>query len=433
MKRTSWLRTLAIVGILALGLAACPDDADAPENGETPGEETPGEASDDDALHIGYILPETGQLAFLGPAQIRSVEMAIQEANDAGGVLGNEVQLSSGDEAGDAAVASQSADRLLAEGVHAIVGAAASGMSLAIIDQVTGAGVVQCSASNTSPTFTDYDDDDFYFRTAPSDALQGPVLAEVIAEDGHQTVAILARADDYGRGLAEAARSALEEQGADVPELITYDPEAATFDAEVSRIADANVDAVALISFDEGVQILQTMIEQGLGPDSIGIYGADGIRSEELNEQVEPGNANVIDGMKGTAPDPGAEAGFEDKLDEFAPDLEVRVFAPQAYDCTNMIMLAAESAGSTDPSAIRDAMLEIVRGDNECADFGECKQFLDDGETISYQTASGVNNWADAGEPLDGTYEVWEWTDGALESIDSRDIQVEEEDLEVTE
>lgn len=427
--RRSWMRHIAIAAILALGIAACPaedDEPDAPDVEEPEDVDEPDDtdAPDDEALHIGYILPETGPLAFLGPAQIQGLNMAIDEANDAGGVLGEQVTLSSGDEAGDAGVASESADTLLADGVHAIVGAAASGMSLAIIDQITGAGVVQCSASNTAPTFTDYDDGGYYFRTAPSDALQGPVLAEIVLEDDHTNVALIARADDYGRGLIEATRETLEEAGAEIVYFDTYDPEAVTFDAEVSEILAADPDAVVTVTFEEGVQLIQTLIEQGWDPANT--YGADGIRDEGLNESVDPDDANVIDGFKGTAPDPGAVGGFMDSLAEYDDTLDVTVYAPQAYDCGMWIMLAAEAAGSTNPSAISDAMIDVTTGDNECEGFEECAGLLRDGESISYRFVSGVSDMSDVGEPVNGTYEVWEWSDAELTSIDSREVFIEE-------
>src|SRR6185503_10950305 len=140
--------------------------------------------------------------------------------------------------AGQEAVAAQSAERVLSAGVDAVIGAAASGMSLAFIDRVTGDGVVQCSGSNTAPTFTDYDDGGFYFRTAPSDVLQGPVLADVIRDDGHNRVALIGRADDYGRGLVEATRKSLEDNGVTVALAETYDPEASNFDQVVQKVKD---------------------------------------------------------------------------------------------------------------------------------------------------------------------------------------------------
>src|SRR5699024_9698166 len=183
-------------------------------------------------LQLGYVLPETGQLAFLGPPQVQATKYAMSEINDAGGVLGKKLPpVVSGDEADTAAVASQSAERVLGEDVDAIIGAAASGMSLAIIDKVTGAQVVQCSGSNTAPTFTGYEDDGYYFRTAPSDAMQGPVLADTIIADGYSNVAIVARADDYGKGLAKATADALESSGATVATQEMYDPKSTNFDA----------------------------------------------------------------------------------------------------------------------------------------------------------------------------------------------------------
>ena len=107
----------------------------------------------DGSLKVGYVLPETGQLAFLGPPQIDGLKYAVQQINAAGGVLGKPIPAPvSGDEAGDASVAQQSADRVLASGVQVVIGAAASGMTLAIINKVIGANVVECSGSNTAPT-----------------------------------------------------------------------------------------------------------------------------------------------------------------------------------------------------------------------------------------------------------------------------------------
>lgn len=429
------LRYLAALSALALLFAACAPEEEAddpvvepaedPEPDEEPVEEEPAEEPpvDDQALRLGYVLPETGPLAFLGPAQITPIEMAIEEANDAGGVLGQSVTLLGSDEAGDPTIASESADRLLADGVHAIIGAAASGMSLAIIDQVTGAGVVQCSASNTAPDFTVYQDDGFYFRTAPSDALQGPALAEVILEDGHLDIAILSRADDYGIGLMGAVAASFEEAGGNVVFQEGYDPEQTTFTAEVSEMLAAGPDAIVIIPFDEGVQILQALLEQGW--DMGATYGADGIRSTGLNADVNPDDPNAIDGFKGTNPDPHFLPGFLDALQEFAPDLDEFTFSPHAYDCASWIMIAAEAAGTTDPTAIRDNMLDVTRGDNECTSFPECAELLRDGETVAYQFASGTTEMSEVGEPISGRYEIWQWVDGELESLDSREFFAE--------
>lgn len=424
MIRTARVRTLAALAALALLATACPQEEPEDTAGEEPETETATE-EENNQLDLGYILPETGQLAFLGPPQIESVKMAVEDMNEATGVLGEDVTLESGDEAGDATVASETAERLLAQDVDAIVGAAASAMSLAIIDQVTGQGVVQCSASNTGVPFTDYDDDGYYFRTAPTDALQGPVLAETIVGDGNEQVALMARADEYGEGLLEATQEDLEAAGAEVVADVLYDPEQATFDSAVEQVQSADPDAVALIAFEEGAQILQTMIEAGIGPDAVNLYGADGVRSSELPEEVEPGNPNVLDGMKGTAPDPSADPEFIERLQEFAPDMEETVFAAQAYDCTTLIGLAAESAGTADPAAMKEEIVDLTKDGEKCESFEDCKELLDEGEDIDYDGPSGDLNFTENGEPESGNYEVWQYEDGELVTVDTVESSLE--------
>lgn len=445
MRRSLWLRRMAAVTALALAAAACGgDDADEPTDDpveepaddpaddpveedpaddpveEEPTDEEPTATGGDGTLNFGYVLPESGPLAFLGPPQIGALEMALEEINAAGGVLGADVTMSAGDEAGDTTLAAESAQRLIGEGVDAIVGAAASGMSLAFVDAVTSAGVVQCSGANTAPTFTNNDYGGLYFRTAPTDALQGPVLAETILGDGNTNPAIMARADDYGQGLLEAASEAIESAGGTVAAAITYDPEAANFDAEVNQVAGSGADSVAVIAFDEGAQILSTMVEQGLGPADMPVYGADGVRSEELASLVDPNDESILEGMKGTAPDPAASPDFLERFGE-ETGLSDTTFAAQAYDCMIMIALAATAADSDEGSAIAAEMVGVTNGDTECASFEECVQALEAGDTIAYQTASGVvltETDTGNGEPASGMYEVWEiGADGSISTV----------------
>jgi ABC-type branched-subunit amino acid transport system substrate-binding protein len=437
MQRMIWLRRLALLACFLLLAAACGngDDTatDEPADDDTTTDEPADDGDDDaaeptgDGLVIGTILPETGPLAFLGPPQIESVNLAIEDINAAGGVLGSDVSVINGDEAGDAAVASQSAERLLGDGVHAIVGAAASGMSFAIIDQIVGAEVVQCSASNTAPDFTTYEDDGYYFRTAPPDTGQGPLMAEEIVNDGAESVVIIARADDYGQGFADQVANALEEQGATVAETIIYDPEAASFDAEVQQATGANADAIALIAFDEGGQILQGLIEAGSGPGDIAIYGGDGLASNTLWEQVDPNDEAVLEGMKVTAP--GADAEYNDRLGEITDG--DTTFGGQAYDCVVAIALAAQAAGSVEPTDFVNEMRNVVGGEGtECSDYEECLQLLEDGEDINYNGPSGGIDWDDNGDPQVANYALYEIDgSGQLEQLDSREVDLSDIDF----
>ena len=220
-------------------------------------------------LVIGTLLPLTGNLAFLGPPEVAGAKLALNDINAAGGVLGQPVQLVEGD-SGDASTdtATQTVDRLLQSNVNAIIGAASSGVSLTVIDAITGAGVLQFSPANTSDQFTTYNDNGLYFRTAPPDVLQARALADLIAADGNNTVGILARNDPYGIGLAENTVENLLAGGLAEDQVvsITYDPNAANYDTEVQRMVDLNPDGIVVIGFEESSRILQGLNENGIGP-----------------------------------------------------------------------------------------------------------------------------------------------------------------------
>jgi ABC-type branched-subunit amino acid transport system substrate-binding protein len=249
-----------------------------------------GTRAGDGELKIGTILPQTGSLAFLGPPEFAGFDLAIADVNAAGGVLGKDVVGIKGD-SGDTTTdtASKTVDAQLSQNVDAIIGAASSGVSLTVIDKITAAGVVQFSPANTSKRLSTYDDKGLYFRAAPSDILQGAVLADVIASDGASKVAIIARNDAYGTGLAEDLAKSLKAAGLEVVIEKIYDEKATAFDAEVDAIKAAGPDAIAIIGFDETSKILATMVEKGVGPKNVKVYGCDGNMGNALGENFTAG------------------------------------------------------------------------------------------------------------------------------------------------
>ena len=248
------------------------------------------ERAGDGILKIGSLLPETGSLAFLGPPEFAGLAYAIDEINAAGGVLGAPVEYTQGD-SGDTTtdIASVTSDRLIAENVDAIIGAASSGVTLTVIDKITEAGVTMFSPANTSTALTDYPDNGLYFRDAPPDGLQGAVVAQLLLEDGNASAYILNLDDAYGNGIAAVINDVLTASGVEVLGVVAYDPAATGFDSEVADVVSADPDAVVLISFDEGSRILRTMIEQGIGPQSKNFYGTDGNMGNALGENFDAG------------------------------------------------------------------------------------------------------------------------------------------------
>ncbi|WP_335985887.1 ABC transporter substrate-binding protein [Glycomyces sp. MUSA5-2] len=394
------LLAVATAGITAFSLAACGEDEDPSASG--------GECTEsDDALKIGTILPQTGSLAFLGPPEFAGVHLAQQEINEYGGVLGSCVDVldqDSGDTSTD--IASQSADALIAQGVHAVIGAASSGVSFQFIDKLYEEGIVQVSPANTSPDFTTYPRGDYYFRTAPSDVLQGRVLADTIIQDGHEKIAILALQDAYGTGLADSVEQNFTEFGGEVVLKTIYDPTATEFSAEVSAVADSGADAIVLVTFNEIVNLGPALAEGGLSAQDIPWYLVDG----NLADYSETFPAGFMEGAKGTFP--GADpAEIRDRLLEVDPELTDFTYGPESYDATSLVALAAIAGDSIDSETIKDNLIDVSSGGTKCTGFTECAELLAEDNTadIDYEGYSGPIEFSPEGDVNAATIGVYQY------------------------
>lgn len=372
----------------------------------------PGRADGD--FKLGYVLPQTGALSVIKDSFIQAVLMAESEIQAAGG----QITVIAQDSGTDPAVASVAVDQLIAENVDVIVGAASSGVSLSVIDKIISAGIPQCSPSNTGKVFTTYADEGNYFRTAPPDNLQAQAIADVIATEGSTNVAIVFRDDIYGVGFDEDLSAELTSIGIDVTS-ISYDKDATSFDAEVAAVTAAGVDAVVLITFAEGAQLAQSLIEAGLGQDTIQWYGTDGWKDNVPATAVSPDNPGIISGMLGTYPSlspPGGEPTFEQRFTAFAPEGTPKVFSAHTFDCVIVLALAALVAGSDDPDLIRAEINGVTKGGTRCFTYASCRALVLDGTDIDYDGAAGPLDFVDAGEPGVGVYDVYLFADDGSDS-----------------
>src|SRR5690606_2247905 len=179
---------------------------------------------------LGSLLPSTGTLAFLGAPMEAVGQLAVSQVNEAD--AGIQIELTSGDEGDlDYKAYETSMTNLQSAGITAMVGAASSSVSKLILDGNAGAGILMVSPSNTSADFTGIND--LYFRTAPSDNLQGEVLANEIAADGHSTLGIIYQNDPYGTGLYEAIKNTFEGTGGEVVAETSYNQGDGQFNAQV--------------------------------------------------------------------------------------------------------------------------------------------------------------------------------------------------------
>ena len=422
-------KALALFAVLALVAAACggsgsggSDDVEeevveTTEAPATTAAPTTTAAPAGDPLVLASLMPLSGDLAALGPGIALGASLAVQQINAAGGINGQDVVLIEGDSGCDGAVALTSLNDVIAQGV---MGAACSGTSLAILDTAIAAEVVMVSPSNTSPQFTKMDKKGFYARTAPSDLLQGEVLASLLVEDGVGSVSIISRADSYGRGLAEATAAAFEDAGGTVKTIVYHATDASDFSAEVTALSKGAADAIVGILFPEtGCGVLQPAFEQGLLDSPW--YMTDGVKDAGLASLCGLGTA--LDGFKGTAPGSAAgeakdafEAAYAGVSADGSPTF---IFAPQAYDAVMLMTISAAANGVTGPE-IASGLVEASSGGEKCIGVS-CIALAADGVDVDYVGASGEIELNQAGDPTAATYDIWTTegdTNPVLKSVD---------------
>jgi branched-chain amino acid transport system substrate-binding protein len=441
-----WRRAAAVVAVTLLA-AACgggaeeepseaasapaaesePMASEAPSAGASEMVEATGKG--DGTLTIGTVLPESGQLAFLGAPMIYGVQQAIEDINAAGGFMDSDVVLETGDSGTDPTVARPTVNRLLGAGADAIVGAAASGVSQEIIQTLYDNEITQCSGSNTSPAFSEQDNAGFYFRTVPPDEAVTPVIVDTVIADGFSNVAVVARADDYGNALADLVEAGLQEANANVAVKTTYDPNTTGFDAQVQEVQNSNADAVVVIAFNEGAAFIRQLVEAGFDP--AGLYGSDGIFAPSLPDDVGGGD-DFIDGMTVIGASGSTEFN-QDVLNPILPDDEKGnfIYGAQTYDCAIITALAANAAESDDAAVFAEEIVNVTTGGTECTSYEECLGMVQEGEDIDYNGAAGPieleGNDLILGDPQVGRYAVATFENGGeLVQRDEQDIDLAE-------
>ena len=371
----------------------------------------------DVALKIGTLLPTTGELAFLGPPEIAGTNLAIEEINAAGGVLGKPVEIihrDSGDTQTD--IATQSVTNLLSQDVSAIIGAASSGVSKTVIGQITGAGVIQFSPANTSPDFTTWDDNGLYWRTAPSDVLQGRTLGNYIMTCGAQTVGMIVLNDAYGTGLASNVRSSVESAGGQIIAEEMFNEGDSQFSSQVDAVAAADPDAIVIISFQQATSIVPLLTAKGVEPTQM--FFVDG-NTSDFSDDLDPG---TLEGAQGTIPGPFASDNFKEALLAIDPALKDWSYAGESYDAVTMTALAAEAAGSTDGAAIAAELQGVSAEGEKCFDYAGCVTILRGGGDIDYDGYSGPVTFDENGDPTEAYIGIYQF-DADNKPVPSRSEQ----------
>ena len=354
-------------------------------------------------VKIGFLGGFTGPIESLVPPIHEGARLAASHVNDQGGVLGGRtLDVPSGDTTcADATAAANAADRLVnSENVLGIVGALCSGATISAANNAAiPGGVVVVSPASTSPAITTMEDRDLVFRTTPSDAYQGEVMARLLMSKGIDNVAITYVNNDYGKGFADSLDASFKSVGGTVSAKEAHEDGKADYRSELGSLASSGAGALVVLAYADGSG--QTIIRQALeGGDFNRFVGGDGMASDSLLEAVGGDNIEgMITTRPGTPEIPGA-----DKFDMAAKDAGLDPKAPfvaQAYDAAFLLALAIEKNGKAERAGLNAALREVASAPGEVilpGEWSKAVELIKAGKDVNYEGATGSHDFDDAGD-----------------------------------
>jgi branched-chain amino acid transport system substrate-binding protein len=369
-------------------------------------------------VKIGVLLGFTGPLESITPHMADGAELAFREISESGEFLGGKTITPVRADSGciDSSMAQASAERLISsDEVIAIMGADCSGVTRAVLENVAMAtGVPMISPSATSPGFTTFDSGGLFYRTAPSDARQGEILAQIVMGRGIDTVAVTHTNNDYGAGLANAFVESYTEAGGTVTTTIPHEEARGDYSAEVGSLASAGGDALMVLGYvDGGTNIIRTAWELGAFET---FFIGDGVFTEEMPEIVGDAASGVI----GTVPSAVGDAA--ENWERIGSESGINwgsSFVAESYDAAALLALAAQAAGEATPAGIAANVLNVANEPGEeihAGDLARGLQVLAEGGEVNYIGATGVE-LIGPGEAA-GSYREYTFEDGQIVTVE---------------
>jgi branched-chain amino acid transport system substrate-binding protein len=371
-------------------------------------------------VKLGVLLGFTGPLESITPAMGAGADLAIKEVNDSGKFTLGAVSAVRGDSTCiDAAAATAAAERLVtADGVTAIVGGDCSGVTGAVLQNVARPnGIGMISPSATSPALSTAEDDGLFFRTAPSDARQGEIMADILTEKGIKSVALTYTNNDYGKGLADSFGAAFAAKGGTVTISAPHEDGKADYSAEVASLASAGGEMLVVAGYvDQGGKgVIQASLDSGAFET---FYLVDGMYGDALIEAIgEP-----LNGSFGAVP--GTDSEGATKFQEMATAAGfdgTSAFSPESYDAAALILMSMAAANSTASKDWTTKVMDLANAPGEPilpGELGKALELIAAGTDIDYIGATAVE-LVGAGESA-GNYREYSITDGAITTVGFR-------------
>ena len=335
---------------------------------------------------VGVAGPITGPNAAFGAQLQKGAEMAVADINAAGGVNGEQISLSIGDDVSDPKQGISVANKFVADGVKFVVGHFNSGVSIPASEVYAENGILEITPAATNPVFTERGLWNT-FRVCGRDDQQGEVAGAYIAANFKDAkVAVIHDKTPYGQGLADETKKALNAAG--VTEAIYEGVNVGDkdFSALIAKMKEAGVTLIYWGGLHtEAGLIIRQSADQGLKAP---LFSGDGIVSNELASIAGDAVAGTLNTF---GPDPRNNPAAKDVVEKFrAAGFEPEAYTLYAYAATQILAQAATAAGSNDPQEVAKAIKE--KG--------------------PFKTVLGELSFNEKGDRTDADYVVYEWKKG---------------------
>ncbi|MBG1232319.1 ABC transporter substrate-binding protein [Aestuariivirga litoralis] len=375
---------------------------------------------------IGMVLELTGEAGAYGTAGAKSVEMALKDFNDAGG-LGNgcKVVTDTRDSQTQGTVAVDQATQLVnIKKVPLIIGGIISPMSIPMLTSVTApAGIVQISPASSSPTLTalgrDGKTNGVFFRTITSDALQGTAAAKYALDQGLKKIAIIHVNNDFGVNLEKEFEAAYKKLGGTITSVTPYNEKQPSYTSEANAAMKDAPEALYLISYPvDGATIARAWISGG-GPAKFLLN--DGMNSSDFVKAVGAKFLNDAYGTSSGTTESDSTKYFNANYEAFSglkPDAPA---ADRSYDAGAIAALAIAKAGKADPAAIKAAIPMVTAADGAPIhagkeEFAKALALIKEGKSIRYEGVIGPIAFDQYGD-ITGPFRLWKIKDGEVTTV----------------
>ncbi len=346
---------------------------------------------DPNTTTIAIVGPVTGQYASFGQQMKNGGEMAVEDINAAGGVLGKKLKLDVGDDACDPKQAVAVANQMAGENVALVAGHYCSGSSIPASQVYAESNLIEISPASTNPAYTDKRPGPNIYRVCGRDDQQGSIAGKYLAKHfGDKNIAIIDDKTAYGKGLAEEVKKALNAAGKQEVLNKSYTAGEKDYSALVSKLKQADVDVLFIGGYHtEAGLIVRQMRDQGM--DTI-LMGGDALVTQEYWSITGPAGEGTLMTF---SPDPRKNPAAAEVVARFKEKgIEPEGYVLYTYAAIQAWKQAAEKAGSTDAPAVVKAL-----NDNE------------------FDTVIGKFKFDKKGDPNLPPYAVYRWSNGTYEQI----------------